>query len=119
MQRKQDSIFQIILNFIHTRKRKRPMHVALSEATLDTFKRLIQIMNHLVLCFSYDEGERIDTALVQHKISMADSHRVQVPLSIVPCRYVHGAMDNYDHKENTISGIEGSQDTILMLLQNI
>ena len=28
-------------------------------------------------------------------------------------------MDNFDHKENTVSGTGGSHDTILMLFQNI
>ena len=97
------------------------MQVALSEAIQDTCrsKMLIQIMNQLGLCTSYDEGERIDTALVQYKIDMADYHRVQVPPSAVPHELVHGTMDNFDHKENTISGIKENQNTILMLFQNI
>ena len=31
---------------------------------------------------------------------------------------IQGAMDNFDHEENTKSGIGGSHDTILMLFQN-
>ena len=31
---------------------------------------------------------------------------------------IHGAMDNFDHTEVTLSGIGGSHDTILMLFQN-
>ena len=75
--------------------------------------------NHLGLCTSYDEVERIDNSLVQHTIDMTGSHRVPVPSSIVPHELVHGVMDNFDHKENTVSGTGGSHDTILMLFQNI
>ena len=31
---------------------------------------------------------------------------------------IYGVMDNFDYEENTLSGIEGSHDTILMLFQN-
>ena len=61
----------------------------------------------------------IDTALVQHTIDMTCSHRVPVPSSIVCHELLHGAMDNFDHKENIVSGIGGSHATILMLFQNI
>ena len=76
-------------------------------------------MNHLVLWTSYEEVERIDTVLVQHTIEMASSHHVPVPSSIVPQELVHGAIDNFDHKENASSGMGGSHDTILMLFQDI
>ena len=101
IRRKIDIIFQIIYNLIHNGKRKTPMHVALSEAIHDTSrsKKLIRIMNHLGLCTSYEEVERIDTALVQHTMNMTGSHRVPIPSSIVPHELVHEAMDNFDHKE--------------------
>ena len=41
-----------------------------------------------------------------------------MPLSIQPAVPVQGAIDNFDHEENTKSGIEGSHDTILMFFQN-
>ena len=103
MRRNIDIIFQIRYSSIHNGKRKTPMYVALSEAIHDTCrsKKLIGIMNHLGLCTSYKEVERTDTALVQHTIDMAGSHRVPVPSSIVPYELVHGVMDNFDHKKNS------------------
>ena len=65
-------------------------------------------MNHLGLGTSYDEIERIDTALVQRTVDMAGFHRVPVPPSIVSDNIVHGAMDNFDLNENTDPGIGGS-----------
>ena len=121
IQRKTDSIFQIIFNLIHNGRRKTPMHVALAEAIHETCKskKLIRIMNHLGLCTSYDEVERIDTTLVQRTADMAGFHRVPVPPSIVSDNIVQGAMDSFDHNEKTDSGIGGSHYTILMLFQNI
>ena len=67
---------------------------------------------------SYDELERVDIGLAHHTINAAGSHRVPVPPSIIPSILIHGAMDNFDHEENTSSGIGGSHDTNLMLFQN-
>ena len=50
---------------------------------------------------------------------MAGSHRVPVPSSIVPHELVNVAMDNFDYKKKTVSGIGGSHDTIVMLFQSI
>ena len=76
-------------------------------------------MNNLGLYTSYDKIERVDTVLEQLTIHMAGSHRVPVTPSVVPHELVHGAMEKFDLKGNTISGIGGSHDTILMLFQNI
>ena len=51
-------------------------------------------------------------------IDIAGPNRVPVPPSILPSIFIHGAMDNFDHEENTSSGIGGSHDTILVLFQN-
>ena len=48
---------------------------------------------------------------------MTVSYRAPVAKNITSSSIFHGAMDNFDHEENTLSGIEGSHDTILMLFQ--
>ena len=70
------------------------------------------------LCRSYDEVEKIDSALAQHTISRAGLNHVPVPPSMQPKVRIQGTMDNFDHEENTKSGTDGSHDTILMLFQN-
>ena len=67
---------------------------------------------------SYSELEQIDNALTQRTIRRAGSYRVPVPPSIKPSVLIQGAMDNFDHEENTSSGIRGSHDTTLVLFQN-
>ena len=48
---------------------------------------------------------------------MAGPNRVQVPKNINSSAIIHGAMDNFDHEENILSGICGGHDTILVLFQ--
>ena len=60
---------------------------------------------------------KIDVGLAHHIIDPAGPNRVPVPSSFLSNHIIHGAMDNFDHEENT-SGIGGSHDTILMLFQN-
>ena len=58
------------------------------------------------------------TGLATKIINEAGENRVPIGPSIQPNSVIHGAMDNFDHDENTASGIGGSHDTILMLFQN-
>ena len=120
IQRKCDNVFQIIFNIVHNGQKKTLMHVSLSETVHDICcsKELIQILNRMGLCMSYNEVERLDNNLALRTIKKAGVHRVPVPPSIQPGLLIQGAMDNFDHEENTKSGIGGSHDTILMLFQN-
>ena len=70
------------------------------------------------ICISYDEIEQIDNGLTYRTIARAGENCVPIPPSIIPNILINGAMDNFDHKENT-SSTGGSHDTILMLFQNI
>ena len=63
----------------------------------------MQIMNILDLCISYDEIEKIDTGLAQHTINTAGVNRTSIPSTIKNNAILHGAMDNFDHDENTPS----------------
>ena len=91
------------------------MHVNISQAIHEVChsKELIQIFNRMGLCRSFDEVEKLDSALAQRTISRAGINYVPVPPSIQ-----QGAMDNFNREQNTRSRIEGSHDTILMLFQN-
>ena len=113
-------IFPIIYYIIHNGKQKTTFHISLTGVIHDTCrsKTLIQIMNRLGLCISYDEMEKIDTGLAQRTINTAGVNRTPIPSTIKNNVLLHGAMDNFDHDENTPSGIGGSHDTILMVFQN-
>ena len=118
--RKCDTIFQIVFNTVHNGESKTPLHVSLTESVHDTCKskNLIQILNRMGLCMSYDELQRIDMGLAQRTIDLAGDCRVPLPPVIQDGVMLHGAMDNYDNNESTLSGIGSSHDTIMMLFQN-
>ena len=112
-------IFQIVFNIINGGQRKTPLHTAIAQSIHDTCKskNLIQIFNRLGLCISYDDLERVDMCQTQQLIILAGPSRVPVPENIDSSSIIHGAMENFDHEENTSSGIDGSHDTILVLFQ--
>ena len=120
IKRKCDTIFQSVYYLIHNGKKKTPMHVSIASAVHDLTrsKQLIRIFNCLGLGISYDELERIDCALARRTIDRAGNHRVPIPPSIKGNDVIHGAMDNFDHEENSKSGKGGSHDTILVLFEN-
>ena len=75
------------------------------------------MFNRLGLCISYDNFKRVDIAITQELNNLAGSNRVPVPKNINSSSIIHGAMDNFDHEENTLSGIGGNHDTTLVLFQ--
>ena len=119
IQRKCDVIFQVVFNMINQSRQKTPLHTVIAESIHDTCKSksLIEIFNHLGLCISYDDLERVDISQTQQLINLAGPSRVPVPETIDDTSMVHGAADNFDHEENTESGIGGSHNTILVLFQ--
>ena len=124
LQRKCDTIFQIFHYVIHQGKTHNPFHVSIAELLHDDSraKLVINILNKLGLCISYDELQRIDNGIMNRIINIAGQNRVPVSLPIGEDddneSEIQGAMDNFDHDEATFSGIGGSHDTILMLFQN-
>ena len=75
------------------------------------------MFNRLGLCISYDNLERVNLVITQEIINLAGTNRVPVPKNINLSLIIHGAMDSFDHEENTLSGISGRLDTILVLFQ--
>ena len=97
---KTDILFQIFFAAIHNGQKKTPFHVRLCETIHDTrrSKKLIQILNRMGLCMSYDKLEKIDVCLAERTIATAGPHRTPVSSIIKENTIIHGAMDNFDHK---------------------
>ena len=118
LQRKSDTTYQIVDATIA--KKKTPLHIFVAQAIHEASrsKRVITIFNRLGLSISYYEMMKIDVRLAKRTTMEAGNFRVQVGETIESSTIVQGAMDNFDHDENTMSGKNGNHDTILMLLQN-
>ena len=101
IRRKCDVIFQIVYNLINNVQSKTPLETAIAQSIYDTCKskNLIQIFNHLGLCISYDDLERVDICITQEVINLAGSYRVPVVKNITSSSIIHGAMDNFDHEK--------------------
>ena len=119
-QRKCDTIFHIIHYVIHNGKKHNLFHVGLAELFHDDSraKPVIEILNKIGLCISYDKLQRTDFGLMKRVINATGSNSVPISLSIDKKHSFMGAMDNFDHTEVTSSGIGGSHNTILMLFQS-
>ena len=105
IQRKCDDIFQIAFSFVHNGQEK---HVSISQTIHEVCrsKELAQIFNRMGLCRSYDEVEKLDSALAQRTFLRTGINHVPVSPSIQYAVLIQGAMDNFDHEENTKSGTE-------------
>lgn len=80
--------------------------------------QVMTLINHLGFSLCYDEMMQINTRLAQRVIQEAVESTVPVGRSIKLGIFFHGAMDNFDHDGETLSGNDGSRYTILMLFQN-
>ena len=120
LKRKCDLIFQNIYYIIHNGRKNTAIHTSIAQSIHDECrsKKLISVFNNLGLCISYDEIYGIDYLLADRILKTMENHRVPVPSAIVPSKHIHGAMDNFDHIENSQSGKGSSHDTILMVFQN-
>ena len=120
IKRKCDTIFQIAYSLIHDAQKKTPLQVSTAQAIHETtrFEKLLQIFNRLGVGASYDQVERQDQCLVSRTIARAQGHHVPLPPAMKKLAFIHGAMDNFDHEEQTAPGIGGSHDTVLVLFQH-
>ena len=99
---------------------KTPLHVSLAQSIHDKCrsKQLVQILNNLGMCVSYDEMLRMDYNLVDRLIRSCGENKVPLPESITSTSTISASMDNFDHIKNSKSGKDSSRDTAMKLFQN-
>ena len=115
------TIFQIACFNINNGNIKTPLQVSTGQTVLEISrsKQLIQILNRLGICMSYDEIERQNCSLSLRTIHMSGNENVPLQPSIVPGNLVQAAIDNFDHEEGTPSRIGWSHDIIMVIFQKI
>ena len=106
IQRKCGTAFQIMYNLVHNATKVSPASVWIAETIHDIAKskKLIEILHRLGICVHYKEVLHIDTGIAEKIIDKAGENRVPVSDTINSSDIIHGAMDNFDHDENTLSG---------------
>ena len=81
---------------------------------LSRSRQLVDIMNRMNLAISYDSMKRINTSVAQKMVEDTLPNRCPVSPKISEWHVVQGAMDNFDHTENTVSGKDSSHDRVCM-----
>lgn len=104
--RKYNTIFQIVYNLIHNSIKVSPQSVIIAETVHDLTrsKKLVEMLNRLGICVSYKTVFDINIAAANRIIAEAGTNRVPVGPTIIPGAIIQGAVDNFDHEENTLSG---------------
>jgi hypothetical protein len=115
-----DTLFQFMHYWFSSGRSKTPFHCSLTQTVhnLSRSRQLIDIMNRLNLAISYDSMKRINTSVAQKMVEDTLPNRCPVSSMISEWHVVQGAMDNFDHTENTVSGKDSSHDTVLVIFQN-
>lgn len=117
--RRAKSIFSDIVYCIT--EKKTPKHVALAESVhhLSRSKHLITILNKLGHSISYQALKDLDTEITRAIINEDENKKVIVPKNIVqnPSLYLHGAVDNNDFNEETLSGKNTTHVTAMVVYQ--
>lgn len=81
-------------------------------------RELVDAMNRLGTCMSYDSMKRIDTDIAKWIIEVTGENRCPVSDDIKPGYPIQCAVDNFNHQERSMSGISVSNDTVLVIFQN-
>ena len=113
-----DTLYQIIWNWVF--KKTTPMHVGVTEMIhcLTKSKELIDTFNRMGFCMSYDAMKRVDVGIADSIIASAGINRCPLSDAIISDHPIQAAVDNFNHQERTNSGIEVSNDTVLVIFQN-
>ena len=105
---------------VHNGRKKVPIYIGISQSIHEEYrsKQLIQVFNRLGLCISYDELERIDSSLANEIVHSCIENKVPLSPTITSASIIEGALVNFNHNENTLSGKRSSNVTIFMVFQN-
>ena len=115
-----DTLFQFMHYWLSPGRSKTPFHCSLTQSVhnLSRSRQLIDIMNRLNLAISYDSMKRINTLVAQKMVEDTLPNRCPVSKAISKWHVVQGAVDNFDHTENTVAGKDSTHDTVLVIFQN-
>lgn len=81
-------------------------------------KQLITGMNKAGLSVSYNELMKARRNLAQFTINSCSNYPA-FPSHFTGSNFTVGAMDNFDHEEASLSGMQGSHDAVMVLFQEV
>ena len=115
------SVSQDLLYMVSKGRCKTPKHVGLAMAIkqLTGSKTANIMLNRAGHCISYEDLERIDTAIAKDLVQRTENTGVIMPSNIQQGIFVHAAADNLDINEETIDGRNTTHATSIVLYQRI
>lgn len=105
---------------LHNVKKKTPLHITNGIADHDACRSsmLIKNLNHIGVSISYDDVLRYRCDLARFTTENSNGN-VPIPSHFDKTKFTIGAFDNFDHNENTMSGLDSTHDTVSVLLRAI
>ncbi|CAH3175616.1 unnamed protein product [Porites evermanni] len=116
-------ILSIAQDIIHCNSKGRvklPKHTSLAICVhhLTTSKRLIELLNRMGHCVSYDEMRAVNTSIAEDVLAKAEEFGTVIPTVIKAGSFVQIAADNNDLNEETIDGKNTTHATTMVIYQN-
>ncbi|XP_043480323.1 uncharacterized protein LOC122510010 [Leptopilina heterotoma] len=113
------SVFSDI--FFTVTDKQTPKHIAVAQSIhhLSRSKHLITVLNKLGHCISYKSLKNIDFELTSSILSEDNKQQILIPKNILkdPSLFLHGAIDNNDFNEETLSGQGSTHVTAMVIYQ--
>ena len=112
------SVFQVIFFILNHCRKRTPLHMLNSEAVYNACrsKLLVSSLNRFGLAISYDEILRYHSDMASYVIESSQGG-APLPSNFDSKEFTMGAFDNFGHEEGMFSGIGGSHDTAMVLMQ--
>ena len=116
-------ILSIAQDIIHCNSKGRvklPKHTSLAICVhhLTTSKRLIELLNRMGHCVSYDEMRSVNTSIAEDVLAKTEEFGTVIPTVIKAGSFVQIAADNNDLNEETIDGKNTTHATTMVIYQN-
>ena len=114
-----DTVFQVLFYWM-TNCKMTPLHCSLAHTlhSLSKSRQLLEITNRHGLTVSYHTMKRIDTTIANKMVNDTLPYRCPVSKKINDIDLIQGAIDNFDHSDNTLSGKDTTHDTVMVVFQN-
>jgi len=113
------SIAQDIIHCNTKGRVKLPKHTSLAMCVhhLTLSKRLIELLNRMGHCVSYDEMRAVNTSIAEEVLAKVQEFGTVIPTNIKPGAFVQIAANNNDLNEEAMDGKNTTHATTMVIYQ--
>ncbi len=112
------SLYQLVYFMVHSGRKRTPLHILNAEAIHHASRnsQLVTSFHRLGIAMGYDELLRYHNDLASYTVECSKDH-VPLPCHFDPTKHCMGMFDNFDHNEDTDTGLQSSHDTVFVITQ--